>query len=49
VVKIIVKEKELDNTKRASVIIYVGDLTEFARILLAIIQMTFEIGWLQIE
>jgi hypothetical protein len=44
VVKIVAKEKELDDTKRASATIYVGDLTEFARILLATTQITFAIS-----
>jgi len=49
VVKIVAKEKELDHTKRASATMYVGDLAEFARVLLATTQMTFEIGWLRIQ
>jgi Protein of unknown function (DUF3435) len=28
---------------------YVGDLAEFARVLLATTQMTFEIGWLRVQ
>jgi hypothetical protein len=28
---------------------YVGDLAEFARVLLATTQMTFAIGWLRIQ
>jgi len=40
----VAKEKELDDTKRANATIYVGDLAEFARMLLAITQITFAIG-----
>jgi hypothetical protein len=31
----VAKEKELDDTKRESIIIYIEDLAEFARVLLA--------------
>ncbi len=43
------KGKELDNTKWASVTMYVRDLAEFACVLLATTQMTFAISWLRIQ
>ena len=42
-------EKGLSNDKRESAIMYVDDLAEFARVLLATTEMTFEIGWLRIQ
>jgi hypothetical protein len=39
-------EKRLSNAKRESATMYVKDLAEFACVLLATTQMTFEIGWL---
>ncbi len=42
-VKIVTLEKGLINDKRESAIIYVHDLTEFARVLLATTKMIFEI------
>jgi hypothetical protein len=48
VVKIVANEKGLGSAKRESATMYVEDLAEFARVLLATTQMTFEIGWLRI-
>jgi hypothetical protein len=45
----VAEEKELANTKRESATMYVEDLAEFARVLLATTEMTFEIGWLRIQ
>jgi len=42
-------EKGLSNAKRESATMYVEDLAEFARVLLATTQMTFEIDWLRIQ
>src|SRR6516165_424567 len=42
-------EKGLSNDKRESATMYVDDLAEFARVLLATTEMTFEIGWLRIQ
>jgi len=42
-IKIIAEEKELNNKKRPSVTIYVEDLTEFARVFLATMEISFEI------
>jgi hypothetical protein len=39
-------KKGLINNKRESATMYVKDLAEFAYVLLATTQMTFEIGWL---
>lgn len=44
--KLVTEKKELSNAKRESDTMYVEDLAEFARELLAMTQMTFEIGWL---
>jgi hypothetical protein len=49
VVKIVADEKGLSNAKRESATMYVEDLAEFARVLLATTQMTFEIGWLRVQ
>ncbi|PQE05392.1 C2H2 finger domain-containing protein [Rutstroemia sp. NJR-2017a BBW] len=49
VVKMVADEKGLNNAKRESATMYVEDLAEFARVLLATTQMTFEIGWLRIQ
>jgi hypothetical protein len=49
VIKIVADEKGLDNSKRESATRYAEDLAEFARVLLTIAQMTFEIGWLRIQ
>jgi hypothetical protein len=49
VVKIVADKKGLSNTKRESATIYIEDLAEFVRVLLAITQITFEIGWLRIQ
>jgi uncharacterized membrane protein len=48
-VKLVTEKKELSNAKRESATIYVGDLAESACVLLAIIQMAFEIGWLRVQ
>lgn len=48
-VKIVADEKGLSNAKRESATMYVEDLAEFARVLLATTQMTFEIGWLRVQ
>jgi hypothetical protein len=42
-------EKGLIDDKRESATMYVDDLAEFARVLLATTQMSFEIGWLRIQ
>jgi len=42
-------EKGLRNAKRESATMYVEDLAEFLRVLLATSQMTFEIGWLRVQ
>ncbi|CZR66010.1 uncharacterized protein PAC_15910 [Phialocephala subalpina] len=49
VVKIVAVEKDLDFTKRPSATIYAEDLAEYARVLLATTEMTFEIGWLRVQ
>jgi hypothetical protein len=49
VLKIVANEKGLSNAKRESATMYVEDLAEFARVLLATTQMTFEIGWLRVQ
>ncbi|KAE9373871.1 hypothetical protein N431DRAFT_407568 [Stipitochalara longipes BDJ] len=49
VVQIVAIDKELDNTKRESATMYVEDLAEYARVVLATTHMTFEIGWLRIQ
>ncbi|KAH6668376.1 hypothetical protein B0J14DRAFT_675079, partial [Halenospora varia] len=48
-VKVAAKEKELDDTKRESATMYVEDLAEYARVLLATREMTFKLGWLRIQ
>ena len=48
-INIIVIEKGLSNEKRESIIIYVDDLAEYARVFLATMEMTFEISWLCIQ
>jgi hypothetical protein len=48
VLKAVAKEKELDDTKRESATMYVEDLAEYARVLLATREMTFKLGWLRI-
>ena len=47
-IKIVAEEKGLSNEKRPSATMYVEDLAEFARVLLATTEMSFEIGWLRI-
>jgi hypothetical protein len=42
-------EKGLSNDKRESATLYVDDLAEYARVLLATTEMNFEIGWLRIQ
>jgi hypothetical protein len=49
VVKIVAMEKGLSNDKRESATLYVDDLAEYARVLLATTEMNFEIGWLRIQ
>ncbi|KAH7364031.1 hypothetical protein BKA65DRAFT_522596 [Rhexocercosporidium sp. MPI-PUGE-AT-0058] len=49
VVKIVAVEKDLDFTKRPSATMYAEDLAEFAQVLLATTEMTFDIGWLRIQ
>ncbi|KAG4412166.1 hypothetical protein IFR04_014697 [Cadophora malorum] len=49
VVKIVAVEKDLDFIKRPSATMYAKDLAEFARVLLATIEMTYDIGWLRIQ
>ncbi|CAG8975500.1 hypothetical protein HYALB_00004819 [Hymenoscyphus albidus] len=49
VIRLVAEEKMLANTKRESATMYVEDLAEFARVLLATTKMTFEIGWLRIQ
>ncbi|CAG8976664.1 hypothetical protein HYALB_00002180, partial [Hymenoscyphus albidus] len=49
VIRLVADEKDLANTKRESATMYVEDLAEFARVLLATREMTFEIGWLRIQ
>ncbi|KAH8746178.1 hypothetical protein F5882DRAFT_387412 [Hyaloscypha sp. PMI_1271] len=44
VLKVITKEKELNNIKRESTTIYVEDLAKFARVLLTIREMTFPLS-----
>jgi hypothetical protein len=48
-IKIVAEEKGLSNEKRPSATMYVEDLAEFARVLLATTEMSFEIGWLRIQ
>jgi hypothetical protein len=48
-VKAVAKEKGLDHRKRESATIYVQDLAEFARVLLATTDMNFDIGWLRVQ
>jgi hypothetical protein len=48
VLKAVAKEKMLDDTKRESTTMYVEDLAEYARVLLATREMTFKLGWLWI-
>ena len=48
-VKIVAEEKGLNNGKRESATMYVEDLAEYTRVLLATTKMTFEIGWLRIQ
>lgn len=48
-IKIVADEKELSNKKRESATMYVEDLAEFVRVLLATTEMTFEIGWLRVQ
>ena len=43
-VSVIVIKKSLSNEKRESIIIYVDDLAEYARVFLTTIEMTFEIN-----
>ncbi len=45
----VAEEKGLSNKKRESATMYVEDLAEFARVLLATTNMMFEIGWLRIQ
>jgi hypothetical protein len=45
----VAKEKGLKNGKRESATLYVGDLVEFAHVLLATTMMRFQIGWLWIQ
>jgi hypothetical protein len=49
VVKVVAEEKGLSNGKRESATMYVEDLAEFARVLLATTEMTFDIGWLRVQ
>jgi hypothetical protein len=49
VVHVVAEEKGLSNDKRPSATMYVDDLAEYARVLLATTEMTFEIGWLRIQ
>jgi hypothetical protein len=49
VVKIVAVEKDLDFTKRPSATMYAEDLAEYARVLLATTEMTFDIGWLRVQ
>jgi hypothetical protein len=49
VLKVVAKEKELDDTKRESATMYVEDLAEYARVLLATREMTFKLGWFRIQ
>ncbi|KAH6704302.1 hypothetical protein BKA61DRAFT_636094 [Leptodontidium sp. MPI-SDFR-AT-0119] len=49
VVKIVAVEKDLDFGKRPSATMYAEDLAEFARVLLATTEMTFDIGWLRVQ
>ena len=44
VLKVVTKEKKLDDIKRESATIYVEDLAEYARVLLATREMTFKLG-----
>ena len=44
VLKVVAKEKKLDDTKRESATMYVEDLAEYARVLLATREMTFKLG-----
>ncbi|KAG9242359.1 hypothetical protein BJ878DRAFT_583873 [Calycina marina] len=46
VVKIVAVKKDLDFTKRASATMCAEDLAEFARVLLATTELSFDIGWL---
>ena len=47
--KVVAKEKGLDNTKRESATMYVEDLAEFARVLLTTREMTFPLGWSRLQ
>lgn len=42
-------EKELSNEKRESATMYVADLAEYTRVLLATTEMSFLIGWLRVQ
>jgi hypothetical protein len=48
-IKAVAKEKDLDHGKRESATMYVQDLAEFARVLLATTEMSFDIGWLRVQ
>jgi Protein of unknown function (DUF3435) len=45
----VAEEKGLGNEKRESATMYVEDLAELARVLLATTEMTFDIGWLRVQ
>jgi hypothetical protein len=45
----VAEEKKLSHEKRESATMYVQDLAEFARVLLATTEMSFDSGWLRIE
>ena len=49
IVKAVVKEKKLKLGKREKATMYVQDLAEFCRVLLATTEMRFDCGWLRIE
>jgi hypothetical protein len=46
---IIAKEKDLLLGRRSKATMYIEDVAEFARVLLATTEMTFARGWLRIE
>jgi hypothetical protein len=48
-IKAVAKEKKLDHGKRESATMYVQDLAEFARVLLATTEMSFDVGWMRVQ
>jgi integrase len=48
-IKAVAEVKKLDYGKRESATMYVQDLAEFARVVLATTEMSFDIGWLRVQ